>query len=432
MPNNVNYNDERFTQVENEKDATLSELEQTYGGMVDQVDDYYNAQIDASKEWADKQSQLQQEQTDFTIEQIEQQKQQANKDYTKEQSGAYVDWQKQSQKHGVNAEQMAQGGMTGTGFSESSQVGMYNQYQNRVATARESYNQAVLNYNNAIKDARLQNNSVLADIAYKALQQQLELSLQGFQYKNQLILEQANKKLEVDQMYYNRYQDVLNQINHENAVAEDTRQFNEQLAEEIRQYNEQLKFNTTQAELDRQFKAQQAELDRQHDIAVQAAKTKAEKELLDKQHQQNMEKLKKQHEYDLAMLKEQKKESSGTISKTYSGSVSKNVVNSKAPKAKEINISDTEYQVSTAYYRGDKNPDAKTFGTFSNGYQPRGISGYGEVTKTGDTFVIATEVIYGPDKGKKQKLQQNIWSTGKGKNKKYWYWDGRQNEYIEI
>jgi hypothetical protein len=406
--------------VENEKDAALSELEETYGGMVGQVDDYYNQQIEASKQWEETQKQLQQEQTDFAIEQIEQQKQQASKDYIKEQSGAYVDWQKQSQKHGVNAEQMAQGGMTGTGFSESSQVSMYNQYQNRVATAREVFTQAIMNYNNAIKDARLQNNSILAEIAYQALQKQLELSLQGFQYKNQLILEQANKKLEVDQMYYNRYQDVLNQINHENAMAEDTRQFNEQLAEEIRQYNEQLKFNTTQAELDRQYKAQQAELDRQHDIAMQEAKTKAEKELLEKEYALKTELLQK--EYDLA-----NKQSSATISK---GTTVK--YTTPAKDAKKVSFEEGSYQVSTAYYRGDKNPDAKTFGTFSNGYQPKGIGGYGEVTKTGDTFVISTEVIYGPDKGKKQKLQQNIWSTGKGKNKKYWYWDGRANKYIEI
>ena len=168
MANNydVNYDDERFTQVETDKNAALSELENTYAGMIGESDKYYQAQIDASKQWADTQSQLQQEQTDFNIEQIEQQKAQANKDYTKEQSGAYVDWQKQSNQYGLNAEQMASAGMTNTGFSESSQVSMYNTYQNRVATARESYNTAVLNYNNAIKDARIQNNAALAQIAY--------------------------------------------------------------------------------------------------------------------------------------------------------------------------------------------------------------------------------------------------------------------------
>ena len=237
----INYDDERFGQVESDKQQALTELEQTYGGMIGESDKYYQAQIDASKQWADQQQQIQQEQTDFTIEQIEQQKDQAHKDYTKEQSGAYVDWKKQSNQYGVAAEQQAAAGMAGTGFSESSQVSMYNTYQNRVAQARESYNMAVLNYNNAIKDARLQNNAVLAEIAFQALQTQLELSLQGFQYKNQLILEQANKKTELDNTYYNRYLDVLNQINTENAMAEEVRQYNQNYEFQVKQFNEEIR-----------------------------------------------------------------------------------------------------------------------------------------------------------------------------------------------
>ena len=261
----VNYNDQRFSMVEEDKNTALSDLEKTYDGMIDRTDQYYQNQIDASKEWAEKQTQLQQEKTDFAIEKIEQQKAQAKKDYTKEQSGAYVDWQKQSGKYGANAEQMAAGGMAGTGYSESSQVSMYNTYQNRVATAREAYMRAVQNYDNSITEARLQNNSLLAEIAYNALQKQLELSLQGFQYKNQLILDKTAKKLEVDQMYYERWQDVLQQINHEKSMAEQIRQFNmnmamerekmaEQrrqfeasLAEEQRQYNETMAYNKAQA-----------------------------------------------------------------------------------------------------------------------------------------------------------------------------------------
>ena len=243
----INYEDQRFQEVEADKQAALNEVDVTYGNMINQSDKYFQQQIDASKDWADKQTQLQQEQTDFAIQEIEQQKENTKKDYLKEQSGAYVDWQKQSNEYGAKAEQDASVGMTGTGYSESSQVSMYNTYQNRVATARESYMRAVQNYDNAITEARLQNNSILAEIAYEALQQQLELSLQGFQYKNQLVLEQANRKLEVDQMYYSRYQDVLQQINTENVLAEEIRQYNEthalqqaQLEEEKRQFDEQM------------------------------------------------------------------------------------------------------------------------------------------------------------------------------------------------
>lgn len=245
----IDYSDKRFTQVETEKQQALSENEKLYAGMIDSSDKYYQAQIDASKQWAEKQSQLQQEKTDFAIEQIEQQKEQTKKDYIKEQSGAYGDWIRQSDPYGVNAEQAAAQGLKNTGWSESSQVRMYTAYQNRVATARESYNNAVLNYNNSIKDAQLQNNSALAEIAYQALQQQLELSLQGFQYKNQLLLDKANAKTTIENNYYTRYQDVLQQINHENALAEEVRQYNASLAqqqaalaEETRQFDEEMAY----------------------------------------------------------------------------------------------------------------------------------------------------------------------------------------------
>lgn len=244
----INYNDKRFTEVEADKKAALSEVEKTYGGMINNSDKFYQAQIDAANKYADKQTQIQNEQTEFAIEQIEQQKAQAQKDYTKEQSGAYVDWQKQSNQYGVNAEQQAAQGMQNTGYSESSQVAMFNQYQNRVATARETYSRAVLNYDNAIKDARLQNNAALAEIAYNALQKELELSLEGFQYKNNLIIEKANKKLEVDNVYHQRYQDVLNQINTENALAEDVRQYEKSFAEDQRQFNKEYELKNKEYE----------------------------------------------------------------------------------------------------------------------------------------------------------------------------------------
>lgn len=245
MPNyDINYDDKRFTKVETDKNNALSDIEETYSGIIEQSDGYFQKQIDAADRWEEEQKKLQQEKTDFAIEKIEQQKAQAEKDYKKEQSGAYVDWQKQSNQYGANAEAMAAQGMAKTGYAESSQVSMYNTYQNRVATAREAFTLAVINYDNAIKDAQLQNSSILAEIAYETLQKQLELSLQGFQYKNQLVLELADKKREVENTYYSRYQDVLKQINTENALAEEVRQHNAtlahqqaQLAEDKRQFD---------------------------------------------------------------------------------------------------------------------------------------------------------------------------------------------------
>ena len=432
----VNMEDERFGQVESDKQQAMTELEQTYGGMIGEADKYYQAQIDASKQWADTQSQLQQEQTDFTIEQIEQQKQQVAKDYTKEQSGAYVDWQKQSNRYGVEAERQASAGMDGTGFSESSQVSMYNTYQNRVATARESYNQAVLNYNNSIKEARLQNNSVLAEIAYQALQQQLELSLQGFQYKNQLILDQANKKLEVDNMYYNRYQDVLNQINHENAFAEEIRQFEKnyelqtkQLDESIRQF--ELEYDQRIKEFDegiRQFNEEIARLKKKDEQEY-----KMEIERLELQKQQLAEE-KRQYNQSYALQQAQLAEQKRQFDAQYAQQQAAIKASGGGSSARVAYTSDdtesalaagNNYAVNTEYYRGSLNSDAKKYGTFDNGYQPKGISGHGTLSKSGQTIQIQTQTL----SGKKQTLTQNVWRAQDGT---LWYWEGRQNKYIQV
>ena len=177
MAYTINYEDERFKNVENEKQQQLDNINETYNNMISQSDDFYQRQIDAVRDYNTTQQDLQNQQTDLAINEINQQKEKANKDYQREQRGAYSDWQKQSNR-----------------YSESSQVSMYNTYQNRVATARESYNLAVQNYDNKIAEARLANNSKLAEIAYQSLQQELELSLNGFQYKNTLLLDQVSKQ----------------------------------------------------------------------------------------------------------------------------------------------------------------------------------------------------------------------------------------------
>lgn len=226
----VNYDDKRFTQVENAKKDAINNANKTYDDMVNQSDAKYNELINTTKDYANKQQEIHQKNTDFTIEQINQQKGQAEKDYIKEQKGAYTDYQKATNQYGVNAEQQAKAGLMNTGYSESSKISAFTSYQNRYSTARESYNRATLNYDNAIKDAQLKNNATLAEIAFKALQTELEYALQGFQYKNNLLQTKLNTQIQLDSEYNNRYQQVLSQINTENSLAEQIRQYNESMA----------------------------------------------------------------------------------------------------------------------------------------------------------------------------------------------------------
>lgn len=247
----VNYDDEKLTNIQNEQLQKETEISNNYNKMIDNTDQFYNAQIEASKDWANKQNEIQQANTNFTIEKIEQEKQKAQKDYTKEQKGAYADYTKQTNDYSVNAEKMAELGLNNTGYSENSKVSMYNTYQNRVASARESYNQAVLNYNNAIKEAQLNNNAKLAEIAADALKTQLELGLAGFQYKNTLIQTKQEQLAANSDRYNQRYQQMLSQINDElnrnmqydtwkSEFDEKNKQWEKEMAQQNKQWQEEM------------------------------------------------------------------------------------------------------------------------------------------------------------------------------------------------
>jgi hypothetical protein len=171
--------------------------------------------------------------------------------------------------------------MSNTGYAESSQVAMYTAYQNRVSAARENYNLVIQNYNNAMTEARLQNNSALAQIALDAQAKQLELTLLMVQNRNTLLQQKVNQKLAIDSEHYNRYMSVLDKIYKDEALAEEKRQ----------------------AELDRQFKEAQAALDRQHDFALLDAKTQDEKELADYNYQIAKKKLADELANEKALLK---------------------------------------------------------------------------------------------------------------------------------
>ena len=272
----TDYTDERFGKVDTEYQNDMNELTQDYNDLMGSTDKYYGDIKTELQNQADKQAQIQQEQTDFAIDKIEQQKEQAHKDYLKEQSGAYVDWQKQSNPYGVGAEKMASAGLTGTGYSESSQVSMYNTYQLRVATAKESLDRAKLNYDNNIKEAMLQNNAAIAEIYSNLAVRQAELALEAFQYNNDLMRELIAAKRELKQDKWQKELAIMQQQNTEKAMAwdatkyYDTQKFTADQNQLDRDANkllqdERLTHDAEQARLNREHDSSEAELDRQHD-----------------------------------------------------------------------------------------------------------------------------------------------------------------------
>ena len=227
----VNYNDNRFLQVEDEKKQKLEETNKTYQDLINERNDLTNQQNDSVNQWQQTQNENLDKQLQFQQDLINQQKQEAEKSYQDEAKSAYTDYRKETDNYGVSREQQLASGLGGAGgYSESSRVSMYNTYQNRLSTARKSMDKAYLEFDNAIREAQLTNDVTKAENALQALQQKLQIALEGFNYKSEQTQNKLAMQQQINNEYYNRYQDVLNQINFENEQAEARRQWEAEYA----------------------------------------------------------------------------------------------------------------------------------------------------------------------------------------------------------
>lgn len=256
---NVNYDDERFTNLEVEKQNELNKYNQTYDNLIAERDKFTEQQQNYVDSWVNSQNQIANDNLQHQINLYNQQKEQVEKDYQKEASASYSDYLKEVDKYGVSRENVVANGLSNSGYAESSKVNMYNTYQNRIATARSSLNSALLDFNNAIKEAQLSNNATIAQNALTALQKKLDIALEGFNYKDTATQNKLTWENNINNNYYNRYQDVQEQINYEN-----------QQAEAIRQYNEQMVFQKEQAQLEQQRWEQELAYQKQQDAIANA------------------------------------------------------------------------------------------------------------------------------------------------------------------
>lgn len=237
----VNYDDKRFNQVEQDKQSELDKYNQKYDQLINESNQFTEQQQQMVDRWESTQNQIANDNLEYQKDLYEQQKQKAEEEYQKEAQASHIDYQKEVDKYGVSRENVVANGLSNSGYSESSKVNMYNTYQNRVASARSSLNDAKLEFDNAIKEAILNNNATLAENALTALQQKLQIALEGFNYRTEQENNRLNWNYNINNTYYNRYQDVEDQINYENEQAE-----------AIRQWNEQMAFQKQQAELAQQ------------------------------------------------------------------------------------------------------------------------------------------------------------------------------------
>ena len=272
----VNYEDERFQDVKSYQAQKETQLNQTYDNILNNSDKYYENQINAAQDYAKQQTELQQAQTDFAIQQIEQHKDEAQKNYVKEQKGAYMDYVRQPR---CNERNMVNMGLSNTGYSESTLAIMYNAYQNRVGTAKESLNNTIMNYNNSITQAIMANNEKLMEIANTALEKQLQLNQQAFEYKNTVILQKEQALQDLNNTYYARYQNVLNEINNEIELQMEMDRIDREYEQWLAEFNAERERRETEnamrrAEFEAQrerWRIQDEQWQKEYDLAVKQA-----------------------------------------------------------------------------------------------------------------------------------------------------------------
>lgn len=96
---------------------------------IEELEDKQNSMLD---EQSKLQEQIIDTQTQQSVTRLEKDKEEQEKEAIKEASGLYTDYKKQSQQFGANQEQLIAQGLGKSGYSESAQVSLYNNYQKNV------------------------------------------------------------------------------------------------------------------------------------------------------------------------------------------------------------------------------------------------------------------------------------------------------------
>lgn len=347
--------EERYQKLANERQAAIDNSNKTYDDLLNQNDAYTKSNNEFLTNYQNTQNDIYDKQTAFNVGLQEQNKEKAEQEFQKEaqaSKNAYYDF---INPYGVQAEIQAKNGLNNSGYSETVKSQAWTTQQNRTAQARANLNNAKLQFDNAIKEAYLNNDTQKAQLALKILEQQQQEALRSFNYRSDIGQQRLTNNQNLDTDYNNRYNTLYSQIQDEKAQQEAIRQWEKEMA----------------------FKEEQAKLAQQ------------------------------QWEKEYALSQAKTYSSGGGSSNDYIDITNSDESIQSGTTGKTVNP-----------YTGTRNSDADKYGTFSNDYQPKGISGYGTVSKTKDKDTISVN-------GK----TQYIWETPDGSK---WYWDGRNNKYIKI
>lgn len=362
--------EQRYQALANEKQTAINNSNKTYEDLLNQNTQYSNSVNDYLNKYQTTQNEVYDKQTQFQVDLQNQNKEKAERDYQKEaiaSKNAYYDF---INPYGVQREIQAQNGLQNTGYNETTKSQAWTTQQNRTAQARASMNEAKLQFDNAIKEAYLNNDVNKANLALQILEQQQQEALRSFNYVSDTKQNQLSNNQSLDSDYNNRYNTLYSQIQQEKATKE-----------AIRQWEAEMAYKQEQAKIAQQQWEKEYALSRNNYYGSSSGRSGSGSS------------------------------SGGGVALTDSGS----------------------QRIQTNYYSGNVNPDVQygTFGTLDkNGvkYQPDNVGGE-KLSSSGK--VVSDYFGKGNVTGASGANMDNqrVWKTKAGK---YYIWDGSQNKYVDI
>lgn len=364
----INSANNQLANLESEKQTELDNYNENYNNQLNQYKELQQQQQDYIDKYAEQQKETQQKQTDYNINLINQNKEQAEKDTEKEIKNSYIDYMKQNNQYGGALENLATNGLATSGLAESSKIAIYNTYQNRVGTAKESLSKANQNFDNQIQQALLSNDASLAEIALNQMQQSYQLALSGFEYTSQLNQNKLSFETSLNDRYYTRQSDLQSRI--------------DSLYGSLASINQQ-----------------------QESFALQREQLAEEKAQREREYQQ---------------WKQEFAENQRQFNKTYNATYNNDYSYSDSTGVENESNSDV-YDNWTPYGNSRSLTQKKDY-YFKNGYQPQYVNN-GKLKKTGVTVGEAFgSQLPGVGTG------QNVWYS----NGRYYVWVDSEKNYIDV
>lgn len=188
-----------------------SQINNPYDSLIQESSDLYARQNSFADEYERTQNEALDKQLAFQEKLINQNKEKAREVKETEEKKAKNDYFSYINPYGVQAESFASQGLLNTGVSETAKLGGYNTYQNRVATANKVMQEAFVQYDNELEQARLNNDVQKAQNALNKLQMQLEYSENYYNRRSDL----AQQNLQ-----YNQWQQQFDYQKQRDAVAD--------------------------------------------------------------------------------------------------------------------------------------------------------------------------------------------------------------------